>query len=834
MQASYELLGQFYLGKRVDPDKEVREEGYYLYDSADLTTHAVSVGMTGSGKTGLSIDLLEEAAMDGIPAIIMDPKGDMANLLLNFPDLAPASFRPWLSEEEARKEGVSLDDLAERTAETWKKGLADWDQDGDRVAALQNAVDRKLYTPGSNAGIPLSIASMGAFPGQEIMDKREIFLDSVQAAATDFLTLAGIQADPMTSRDHILLSTIIEKLWGQGKSISIEDMVALVMDPPLDKVGVIPLETYYSKKDRMDLAMAMNNVLAAPSFGIWMEGEPLDIDKLLYTEDGRPRHSILSISHLSESSRMFFVTMVLHKLLAWIRRQSGTSSLRAIFYMDEIFGFLPPVANPPSKTPLLTLLKQARAYGLGLVLASQNPVDLDYKALSNIGTWFIGRLQTKQDKDRLLDGLEEGETGLGGDRNRIDQILSDLPKRTFLVKNVHVDRLDLIQSRWAMSYLAGPLSRPQLALLKEEEGEVGLTGQESADPVPGSGSETSPAPVETPAPAHQAPSGEEDVQAHLPSLDGVDQYLVDGGEGVYIPVLYGLGETTYFDRSVKTEVRRETVWSTPLGEGPIPVDWSMTAGVTTRPGDLVKDLPSGARLAPLPAGGITGKAMKAWAKDLEDYIYRNDRFFLYENKKLSLVSDPEESLSDFQVRADLAFREERDRAVRAMKASYEKKIRAAEAKVETARKRLEKEEDQAAKARSNTMISVGSAILDGLLGKKIFGKTTASKAATAARAAGRQREQASDIDRAQAGLTGREEDLSLLEEEMDREIQTLQEEWEAGGRELTTLALKPRKADIHLATFLLVWVPRDRVQISKREDPAQLQAGGSGPTLTER
>ena len=819
MQASYELLGQFYLGKRVDPDEGVREEGYYLYDSADLTTHAVSVGMTGSGKTGLSIDLLEEAAMDGIPAIIVDPKGDMANLLLNFPDLAPASFRPWLSEEEARKEGVSPDDLAERTAATWKKGLADWDQDGDRMTALQNAVDRKLYTPGSNAGIPLSIASMGAFPGREILDKREVFLDSVQAAATDFLTLAGIEADPMTSRDHILLSTIIEKTWSQGKSLSIEDMVALVMDPPLDKVGVIPLETYYPKKDRMGLAMAMNNVLAAPSFGVWMEGEPLDIDKLLYTEDGRPRHAILSISHLSESSRMFFVTMVLHKLLAWVRRQPGTSSLRAIFYMDEIFGFLPPVANPPSKTPLLTLLKQARAYGLGLVLASQNPVDLDYKALSNIGTWFIGRLQTKQDKNRLLDGLEEGETGLGGDRDRIDRILSDLPKRTFLVKNVHAEGLDLIQSRWAMSYLAGPLSRPQLALLKEEEGEAELAGPASTDPVPGTASETSSAFVETPAPAPQAPSGEEDLQAHLPSLDGVDQYLVDGGEGVYIPVLYGLGETTYFDRSVKTEARRETIWSTPLMEGPIPVDWSMTAGVTARPGDLRKDLPSGACLASLPAGGVTGKAMKAWAKDLEDYIYRNDRFLLYENKKLSLVSDPEESLSDFQVRADLAFREERDRAVQALRASYEKKIRAAEAKVETARQRLEREEDQAAKARSNTVISVGSAILDGLLGKKIFGKTTANKAATAARAAGRQREQVSDIDRAQSGLTGREEDLALLEEEMSREVLALQEEWEAKGKEVTKLALKPRKADIHLATFLLVWVPQDRVQISKREDP---------------
>lgn len=823
MQASYELLGQFYLGKRVDPTQGVEEEGYYLYDSSDLTTHAVSVGMTGSGKTGLSIDLLEEAAMDGIPAIIVDPKGDMANLLLNFPDLSPESFRPWLSEEEAKKESMTLDQLAEETAQNWKQGLADWDQDGDRMAALDKAVDRKLFTPGSNAAAPLSIASMGEFPGEEILSNREIFLDSVQAAATDFLTLAGVEGDPMTSREHILLSTIIESAWNQGRSLSLEDMVGQVMDPPFDKVGVIPLETYYPKKERMSLVMAINNVLAAPSFGVWLEGESLDIQKLLYTEDGRPRHSILSLSHLSESSRMFFVTMLAHKLLAWVRRQPGTSSLRAIFYMDEIFGFLPPVANPPSKTPFLTLLKQARAYGLGLVLATQNPVDLDYKALSNIGTWFIGRLQTKQDKSRLLDGLEEGESGLGGDRAQIEKILSDLPKRTFLVKNVHADGLDVIQSRWAMSYLAGPLSRPQLAMLKKED-------EGGAEPAPA----PTPAPAVTAGPAQETPEDltppttaapeaaaafSETTEDHFPAIDGVDQYILDQGEGTYYPSLYGALEIIYADRSAKKETQIRSIRNTLVQDGPIPVDWSMTTSVDAPPSDLSKTLPRGARLASLPTNQLTAKAMKDWGKALVDEVYRNDRYVLYENKKLGLISEPGESLQDFSARSDLAFREARDKAMADLKASYDKKIRSAEDKIMTARQRLAREEDQAAKARSNTMISVGSAILDGLLGKKLFGKTTASKAATAARAAGRQREQASDIERAQSTLSGREEDLALLEDSMNRAIEELQEDWDKTGREITPLSLKAKKADIHLATFLLLWIPSSLAELSPREAP---------------
>src|SRR3990172_8052895 len=176
-------------------------------------------------------------------------------------------------------------------------------------------------------------------------------------------------------------------------------------DPrPFGKIGVVDLESFYPAAERTKLSMRLNNLLASPTFASWLEGEPLDVAEMLYTPAGKPRLAIVSIAHLDDAQRMFLVTILLNEGLAWIRTQPGTSSLRAILYMDEVFGFFPPSANPPSKTPMLTLLKQARAYGLGVVLATQNPVDLDYKGLGNAGTWFLGRLQTERDKLRVLYG----------------------------------------------------------------------------------------------------------------------------------------------------------------------------------------------------------------------------------------------------------------------------------------------------------------------------------------------------------------------------------------------------------------------------------------------
>ena len=420
--------------------------------------------MTGSGKTGLCVALLEEAAIDGVPGIAIDPKGDLGNLLLAFPDLDPASFAPWIDASEAARKGLTVDDQARATADGWRKGLADWGQDGARVARYRDAAEATIYTPGSRAGRPLAVLGSLAAPPAALRDDAEALGERVEATAAGILALVGIEADPLRSREHALLANLLSQAWSTGQNLALADLIRGVQDPPFDRVGVFALESFYPAKERMELALALNNLLASPGFAVWTEGDPLDIGRLLYTETGKPRLAIISIAHLSEQERMFFVALLLNEVLAWVRTQPGSQSLRAILYMDEVFGYLPPTANPPSKKPLLTLLKQARAYGLGVVLATQNPVDLDYKALANIGTWWLGRLQTERDKLRVLDGLEGLAAG-SLDRGEIDRVLSALGKRTFFMHDVHEDAPVVFQSRWALSYLAGPLTREQIARL---------------------------------------------------------------------------------------------------------------------------------------------------------------------------------------------------------------------------------------------------------------------------------------------------------------------------------------------------------------------------------
>src|SRR5512132_406789 len=449
----FEKLGVFYLGRAKS------DNNLLLYDSKDLVTHAVCVGMTGSGKTGLCITLLEEAAIDGIPAIIIDPKGDLCNLLLTFPNLAPQDFAPWV------EEGVD----AAQQAKLWKEGLAKWGQDGERIKRLRDAADFRIYTPGSNAGLPVSILKSFAAPPETIRQDNESLAERINTTVTSLLGLIGIDADPIRSREHILLSNILNQEWSTGRDLDLGGLIQKIQSPAITKVGVMDLDSFFPASDRFELAMALNHLLASPSFASWMEGEPLDIQKLLYTDKGKPRLAIFSIAHLADSERMFFVSLLLNQVLGWMRTQSGTSSLRAILYMDEIFGYFPPVANPPSKLPLLTLLKQARAFGLGVVLATQNPVDLDYKGLANTGTWFIGRLQTERDKARVLEGLEGASSSAGKkfDKGRMEQTLAGLGNRIFLMNNVHEDEPVVFETRWCLSYLRGPLTRTQIKQLMD-------------------------------------------------------------------------------------------------------------------------------------------------------------------------------------------------------------------------------------------------------------------------------------------------------------------------------------------------------------------------------
>ncbi|MGD8700312.1 MAG: ATP-binding protein, partial [Gemmatimonadales bacterium] len=482
---NYEKLGAFYLGRPYDlAEKKGRQDELVLYDSKDLTTHAVCVGMTGSGKTGLCIGLLEEAAIDGIPAIVIDPKGDLPNLLLTFPDLAPADFTPWVNPDDAEKKGIEVEEYAAQQAELWKKGLAGWGQSRDRIRRLRESADFSVYTPGSTAGLPVSVLSSFAAPPQSLAEDRELLGERVSTTVTSLLGLLGIEADPIKSREHILLSTILDSAWREGRDLDLPALIGAIQTPTTNKVGVLDLETFYPAGERFELAMALNNLLAAPGFSAWMEGEPLEIDRMLYTASGKPRTSIFSIAHLGDAERMFFVSLLLNQVLGWMRGQSGTTSLRAILYMDEIFGYFPPVANPPSKAPLLTLLKQGRAFGVGVVLATQNPVDLDYKGLSNTGTWFIGRLQTERDKARVLEGLEGVAAGSGTrfDRGAMEETLAGLGKRVFLLNNVHENEPVVFETRWALSYLRGPLTRDQIRTLMEPRKKAGEAAGVEAEP----------------------------------------------------------------------------------------------------------------------------------------------------------------------------------------------------------------------------------------------------------------------------------------------------------------------------------------------------------------
>src|SRR5215213_5530001 len=620
---SFEKLGVFYLGKTKD------KGDLLLYDSKDLVTHAVCVGMTGSGKTGLCINLLEEAAIDGIPAIIIDPKGDLCNLLLTFPNLAPADFAPWV------EEGVD----AAQQAQLWKEGLAEWGEDGERIKRLRDAADFRIYTPGSNAGLPVSILKSFVAPPETIRHDSEALSERINTTVTSLLALTGIDADPVRSREHILLSNILNHEWSAGRDLDIASLIQKVQTPPVTKVGVMELDSYFPADARFELAMSLNHLLASPSFASWMEGEALDVAKFLHTEAGKPRHSIFSIAHLSDAERMFFVSLLLNQVLGWMRTQSGTTSLRAILYMDEIFGYFPPVANPPSKLPLLTLLKQARAFGLGVILATQNPVDLDYRGLANTGTWFIGRLQTERDKARVLEGLEGIASGTGQRFNKqeMEELLAGLNNRIFLMNNVHDDAPEVFETRWAMSYLRGPLTRAQIMRLMEPLKRTASPNAVAATP-------TRNAPEQNQRPVLPP----EIVQYYVP----VRSHAGPNARLSYHPMVIGAAEVRYSD-SKSIDMTQPLTLLTAVTEGPVELDWSQSIPLHVPVEDLESAPEEGSQFVILPPKAAKEKSYASWRKDFASWIYRNQRLELLESPSLDVASKPGESERDFRVRLQL-------------------------------------------------------------------------------------------------------------------------------------------------------------------------------------
>jgi hypothetical protein len=797
MAVDYEKLGVFYLGREFDPAANALKDDLVLYDSRDLTTHAVCVGMTGSGKTGLCLSLLEEAAIDGVPAICIDPKGDLGNLLLAFPELAPADFKPWVDAADAQRKGLSVDELAAKTATTWRNGLAEWDQAPERIARFRDSVDIAIYTPGAETGLPLSVLRSFAPPPAEQLADSAALRDRVGAIVSGLLSLLGRDADPIQSRDHILLANILESSWRAGASLDMTGLIHAVQKPPFDRIGAFDLETFFPAKDRLGLAMAINNLLASPGFATWMKGEPLDAQRLLYTAEGKPRVSIISIAHLSDPERMFIVTLVLNEVIAWMRNQSGTSSLRAIFYMDEIFGYFPPTANPPSKMPMLTLLKQARAFGLGCVLATQNPVDLDYKGLANCGTWMIGRLQTERDKLRVIEGLESAIAGSGGfDRAALDRMMSALTQRVFLVRNVHDDAPYLMKSRWALSFLRGPLTGPEIT-------RVMAPRKALAAPAAEPGAPAAQAQAQAVAPAAASPR---------PLLPGdVPEYFLPAAAGAgpleYRPMVMGLAKLHFIDAKLGLDQWNTTAWLAPLSDDGKAVLWSEGAAHEGLKSRLTRSAETGAGFAQLPGAAMRAASFAAYGKSLITHLYENARVDLLLCEALKVASAPGESEGDFRARLALLLREKRDAAVEELRRKYAPKLTTLEDRVRRGQERLAREQDQLKQQKFQTALSVGTSILGALFGRKALSASTIGRAGTAARSAGRIGRESQDVDRADESLEVLQQRLIALQAESEAEISRLAESLDASSIVLRATTVTPRKSDLAVGEVALVWAP---------------------------
>lgn len=732
----------FFLGK------ETKSKKPFLIESKDFCTHAVCMGMTGSGKTGLGIGLLEEAALNQIPALIIDPKGDLTNLLLAFPDLSPQDFAPWVDEGEAARNGMSRDEYAKKVASEWSEGLKSWGEDKSRILDYKNSVERTVYTPANRAGVPLSLLNSFAAPSKEIIEDAGAFRDRILSITSSLLGLIGIVSDPIKSREHILISTILEQLWKQGKSLDLSFLIRQIQEPPFDQVGVFALDTFYPAKERLSLAMALNNLLASPGFQAWMEGEPLDIQNLLYTNEGRPRHSILYIAHLSDSERMFFITLLLNEVISWMRRQPGTSSLRALLYMDEIFGFFPATSTPPSKMPMIALLKQARAFGLGIVLSTQNPIDLDYRGLGNAGTWFIGKLQTERDALRIIDGLQSSSNG-NMDVQALKELLSQCKKRHFLVQSIHKDAPLIFETRWTLSYLRGPLTLAEIERLNRKKF------------------------VEAP----------ESVQTFKPLLPASVKQLVlkdAPASATFTPLVLGKAKLHFVDQTNQLDE-----WVVKTVEAPIvdnSVDWNQGVNFTEIE-SLTTKIPKG-NFEEIPSVLLNADNYKLFSKSFSQFLYQNATYDLFTAPGLKLTSKEGESEAEFQKRA-LAAMEEK------LKTEYQSKIDLLQEKLRKAQVKYSKEAEKTSQKRFEAWISVGKTILGGLLSRKPISKTNVGNIGTSLKRVG------NAIDSApQDEIVTYQQEIAALQTEMNQINPQIT---------LEKIQVRPRKSDLIVESIDIYW-----------------------------
>jgi hypothetical protein len=802
----FERFGFFYLGRPFDRAAGQLSSVPLLYEGRDLTTHAMCVGMTGSGKTGLAIGLIEEAAIDRVPVIVIDPKGDLTNLLLAFPGLQPAEFLPWINPDDAQQAGLTPEAFAAQVATTWQRGLAEWGQAGARIQAYRDAAECLIFTPGSDAGLPVNILHSLQAPTVEWETQAEELRQQASSTVSAILGLIGIDSDPVRSREHILLATIFEYYWRQGQAMDLPTLIHAIQQPPIRTLGVTDVDAFFPPKDRFELAMDLNGLIAAPSFQTWLSGPALDVDQLLYGPQGQPRVSIFYIAHLDDSERMFFVSLLLEQVLAWTRQQSGTNSLRALLVMDEVYGYLPPLGSPPSKGPLLRLLKQARAYGLGIVLATQNPADLDYKGLTNMGTWFIGRLQAQRDKERLLDGLQGVAAGEGTafDRAAIDRAISGLAPREFLLHNVHDDELQRFKTRWTLCYLRGPLTRPQIRDLMAPQRVQFAPAAGTPDPLARTADRpdltTRPPLLPTGVTQVYLPleSGPEAARRRVQRQTGVS--LAPGsGDLVYRPALLGQARVRLVDRKLAVDEVQDVTCLLPVPTAPL--RWGDAQPLP--PARALDPVPEpGALFLPVPPAISTARALERLADDLADHLYHTARVTRWYNATLKLYSQPSETARDFRIRCEQVARTARDDQVDQLRLKYRPRLARIQSRLQRAQDNRDQDEAEAAARGRETWASIGESLAILLFGARRM------RVASVPLAKQRLAEQARlDVAEGERIVASLEQEIADLQADFQREAEAITARWVHLLDDQQEVAVTPRRSDVIIHAVAVAWLP---------------------------
>ncbi len=803
--ATSKKAGELHVGEQVEPESGDRNGVPVLLDSADFTTHGVIVGMTGSGKTGLGIVLLEEALLSGVPVLAIDPKGDLGNLALTFPNLDAASFEPWMDEGDARVKDTTTAELASSTADLWKNGLAGWGLDGGSIANLKEAADPVIYTPGASSGVPLDVLGRLDPPATDDPAARQ---DEVDSTVSGLLGLIGVESDPLSGREHILLANLIARSWDAGTPLDMPTLLGQLLDPPIRKLGVLDLDTFFPAKDRQALVMKLNGLLASPSFAAWATGAPMDPQSMLWDADGKPRAAVVSLRHLDENERQFAITVLLSRVISWMRSQSGTGQLRCLIYIDEVMGLAPPTGNPSTKKPILTLLKQARAFGVGLVLSTQNPVDLDYKAISNAGTWMIGRLQTEQDKNRLVDGLRAADGSI--DMAQLERQISGLGKRQFILRTTRNSELPLFTTRWAMSYLAGPMSRQQVTeLMASKNAELSAASSlAAAAPTPtddgntvGSGAPALADDESTVAPKVPEGTRVRYVPAAAPWIETVGG---KPGSQRYAPVIAARVSLLFDD--TKSKLRHTEEWEAIVPAGVDGFDVDSLTEVDFDDRDFVTEVPDQIKYV-VPEFNLTKTALKSVETGIKKALYAEESITLLQNTELKLYGRPNETRDAFELRCRAVADEGNDEAANKLRDKLTTQLGRIQDQIAKAEDRVRQAESDAEGRKHQQLINVGTSILGGLLGGRSRGRSLG----TAARRMGSGRRQAASaqnrVETAMNRLDEKYNDLEELEAKLADSLMDLEDEWTEKAEAITELEVALEKSDISIEDLIVAWMP---------------------------